>query len=240
MLVFFSVASSSSGVSTPSSFGSVGVGSGFSNPSSRSDKTYLDKEEETTAAAVIIKKNSGTRNSSGLKSQEAFVDGDIFRPKSEVVKGNNPLDELPLFETYEEQKKAKTPFLCVPCNKKLTRSSLSSHLRSKHPKTKHPKVSCCICDAQFDSLSGANEHLSENHKVFPCHLCDHEEGGGESTEAFSEFDKLKNHLKTHHEGAQWPFICGFCDLVLLYQLEFEVHVSAHTLKSPFSCPLCSR
>merc|ERR1739844_242734 len=41
-------------------------------------------------------------------------------------------------------------------------------------------------------------------------------------------------------GSEWPWICGFCDLVLLYELEFEVHIKQHTEKSPFACPICSR
>ena len=60
------------------------------------------------------------------------------------------------------------------------------------------------------------------------------------SESFSEFDKLKAHLKASHEGSEWPWICGFCDLVLLYDLEFEVHIKQHTDKPPFGCPICSR
>ena len=59
------------------------------------------------------------------------------------------------------------------------------------------------------------------------------------TSAFSEFDKLKAHLKNSH-NQDWPWICGFCDLVLFYDLEFEVHIKQHTDKPPFACPLCSR
>ena len=59
------------------------------------------------------------------------------------------------------------------------------------------------------------------------------------TSAFSEFDKLKAHLKNSHDQ-DWPWICGFCDLVLFYDLEFEVHIKQHTDKPPFACPLCSR
>ena len=67
-------------------------------------------------------------------------------------------------------------------------------------------------------------------------------GGKDSncSESFSEFDKLKAHLKASHEGSEWPWICGFCDLVLLYDLEFEVHIKQHTDKPPFGCPICSR
>ena len=57
---------------------------------------------------------------------------------------------------------------------------------------------------------------------------------------YSEFDKLKAHLKNNHENQEWPWICGFCDLVLYYDLEFEVHIKQHTEKPPFACPLCSR
>ena len=65
-------------------------------------------------------------------------------------------------------------------------------------------------------------------------------GNRNCSESFSEFDKLKAHLKASHEGSEWPWICGFCDLVLLYDLEFEVHIKQHTEKAPFACPICSR
>ncbi len=47
-------------------------------------------------------------------------------------------------------------------------------------------------------------------------------------------------FQSSHDGLTWPWICGFCDLVLLYELEFEVHIKQHTEKSPFACPLCER
>ena len=68
-------------------------------------------------------------------------------------------------------------------------------------------------------------------QVYSCFKC---------SETFSEFDKLKSHLKNNHDHQEWPWICGFCDLVLYYDLEFEVHIKQHTEKPPFACPLCSR
>merc|ERR1712109_375838 len=50
----------------------------------------------------------------------------------------------------------------------------------------------------------------------------------------------KKHLKIYHKGSEWPWICGFCDLALFYELEFETHIKQHTEKSPFACPICSK
>ena len=139
--------------------------------------------------------------------------------------------QLPLAEDYNECKKAKTPFLCVTCNKKFTKSTLNSHVKTKHPRAKNVKVNCHICERKFDKHTGAQDHVAKYHaNVFKCTKC---------SESFSDFDRLKSHLKAAHDS-EWPWICGFCDLVLLYDLEFEVHVRQHTEKSPYDCPLCSR
>ena len=117
----------------------------------------------------------------------------------------------------------------MSCNKKFAKSSLNSHVKSKHF-GRSPKVKCCLCDKVFDKASKAVDHVALAHKVYHCTNC---------SSNFSEFDKLKAHLKTQH-NCEWPWICGFCDLVLLYDLEFQVHIKQHTEKPPFACPICSR
>ena len=57
--------------------------------------------------------------------------------------------------------------------------------------------------------------MANEHKVYGCT----KQG---CQEAFSEFEKLKGHLKAVHDKAAWPWICGFCDQVLFYDLEFQV------------------
>jgi hypothetical protein len=140
---------------------------------------------------------------------------------------------LPYVEDYNEQKKARNPYLCLPCNKKFTKSSLSSHVKTKHKSAKAVRVKCCLCQLVFDRHNKAQDHVASHHQVYSCTKAN-------CNDKFSEFDRLKAHLKTGHEGSEWPWICGFCDLVLLYDLEFEVHIKQHTDKSPFACPLCSR
>ncbi len=149
-------------------------------------------------------------------------------------KGSQDSDSspLPLVESYNEQKKGRNPYHCVGCNKKFAKSSLGSHVKSKHRNGK-AKIKCTLCDKVFDRPSKAQDHVSSAHRVYHCPQ-DHCE------DSFSEFDRLKAHLKASHEGSEWPWICGFCDLVLFYDLEFEVHIKQHTEKPPFACPICSR
>jgi len=214
----------------------------------RTDEEVLSQD----SAAVIIRRNSQEFEN----CQESLPEAQATASK----KQQNLLDSLPHLEKYNEQKKGRNPYLCVPCNKKFAKSSLSSHVKSKH-RSKSPKVKCCLCNKVFDKASKAQDHVSSTHKVY---LCPHGDltasslGSGQNqdrqnssrgsrargnrncSDSFSEFDKLKAHLKASHEGSEWPWICGFCDLVLLYDLEFEVHIKQHTEKPPFSCPICSR
>ena len=141
-------------------------------------------------------------------------------------------------QVYQAQRRARTPFVCPDCfeedsegkePRKFTKSSLATHARSKrHRKAKTLRIDCNVCGQKFDDQESAFEHFHDSHKLFTCADCG---------DAFPEFEKLKSHLRTAHK-AEWPWICGFCDQPLLYQLEFEVHVRQHTESPPFDCPLC--
>ena len=141
-------------------------------------------------------------------------------------------------QLYQAQRRARTPFVCPDCfeedsegkeNRKFTKSSLATHARSKrHRKAKALPIDCNVCGKKFDDQESAFQHFHDTHKLFKCADCG---------DAFPEFEKLKSHLRTAHK-AEWPWICGFCDQPLLYQLEFEVHVRQHTDSPPFDCPLC--
>lgn len=141
-------------------------------------------------------------------------------------------------QLYQAQRRARTPFVCPDCfeedsegkePRKFTKSSLATHARSKrHRKAKALPIDCNVCGKNFDDQESAFEHFQDSHKLFKCADCG---------DAFPEFEKLKSHLRTAHK-AEWPWICGFCDQPLLYQLEFEVHVRQHTDSPPFDCPLC--
>jgi hypothetical protein len=87
-------------------------------------------------------------------------------------------------------------------------------VKSKH-KGKNTKVNCLFCSKKFERHAKAQDHVAEEHKVYACNKenCD---------EAFSEFERLKGHLKAVHDKAEWPWICGFCDQILFYELEFQV------------------
>ena len=121
----------------------------------RTDEEVLFQD----SAAVIIRRNSQDSEN----CQEALPETHTTVSK----KQQNLLDALPLFERYNEQKKGRNPYLCIPCNKKFAKSSLSSHVKSKH-RSKSPKVKCCLCDKVFDKASKAQDHVSSTHKVYPC------------------------------------------------------------------------
>ena len=80
---------------------------------------------------------------------------------------NSKTASLPSVEQYNEQKKGRNPYHCVPCKKNFARSSLSSHVKSKH-RGKSPKVKCGLCDKVFDKAAKAQDHVSSTHKVYPC------------------------------------------------------------------------
>ena len=80
---------------------------------------------------------------------------------------NSKTASLPSVEQYNEQKKGRNPYYCVPCKKNFARSSLSSHVKSKH-RGKSPKVKCGLCDKVFDKAAKAQDHVSSTHKVYPC------------------------------------------------------------------------
>lgn len=180
--------------------------------------TRIDKNEDS--AAVIIRRNSLDSKASSSTTSST----------TEPAVSTEATGKLPYVEVYQGQKKAKNPYLCVACNKKFAKSSLNSHVKAKH-RSKATKVQCSLCDQVFDKHTKAQDHVASKHQVYSCFKC--------ASVAFSEFDKLKAHLKNSH-NQDWPWICGFCDLILFYDLEFEVHIKQHTDKPPFACPLCSR
>ncbi len=65
-------------------------------------------------------------------------------------------------------------------------------------------------------------------RVYDCFHCSNK---------YSELKELRAHLRSTH-SSEWPWICGFCDQLLLYELEFRLHVKGHTEEGPHPCPHC--
>lgn len=151
------------------------------------------------------------------------------KPKNKSAKKEE--EKLPTVETYEALKAGRCPYYCVPCSKNFSRSSIGTHIKTKH-KGKNTKVNCLLCKQKFDRHTKAQDHITTDHKVYVCSKED-------CKESFSEFEKLKSHLRSSHDKSEWPWICGFCDQVLFYDLEFQVHIKKHTESGPFFCPLCN-
>ena len=120
---------------------------------------------------MIIRRNSGNQESENYQDSSTTIEESQLKndDSSAAQSGNQQelIDSLPPLEKYNEQKKGRNPYLCVPCNKKFAKSSLSSHVKSKH-RSKSPKVKCCLCDKVFDKASKAQDHVSSTHKVYPC------------------------------------------------------------------------
>jgi hypothetical protein len=145
---------------------------------------------------------------------------------------------LPVYEIYQAQRRGRTPFACPECfeeddengvKRKFTRSSFATHARSKkHRKSKSLRVDCNVCGEEFNEAEDAFDHFASSHRAYACADCGDD---------FPEFEKLKSHLRSSHR-TEWPWICGFCDQPLLYELEFEVHVRQHTDGPPHECPIC--
>jgi len=202
----------------------------------RIDREVLSQD----SAAVIIRRKSQEFETCQEVSQE-----DQAKASKQL---QNLLDSLPFLENYKDQKKGRNPYFCISCDKRFTKSSLNSHIKTKHG-GKSPKVKCYLCEQVFNKALNALDHVSSRHKVYHCpykNKAVSNLNGGQNkdhqkcSKSFSEFDKLKKHLKIFHKGSEWPWICGFCDLALFYELEFEIHIKQHTEKSPFACPICSK
>ena len=116
---------------------------------------------------MIIRRNSQETSSENLVKPQ--------QEEEKVLEGKGPQNSpknsktvsLPSVEQYNEQKKGRNPYYCVPCKKNFARSSLSSHVKSKH-RGKSPKVKCGLCDKVFDKAAKAQDHVSSTHKVYPC------------------------------------------------------------------------
>ena len=116
---------------------------------------------------MIIRRNSGNQESENYQDSSTTIESQLKNDSAAPGNQQELIDSLPPLEKYNEQKKGRNPYLCVPCNKKFAKSSLSSHVKSKH-RSKSPKVKCCLCDKVFDKASKAQDHVSSTHKVYPC------------------------------------------------------------------------
>lgn len=132
--------------------------------SSRRQRRTDEDISSQDSAAVIIRRNSQETSSENLvkPQQEEQAEGGPQNSQQ-----SSKTASLPSVEQYNEQKKGRNPYYCVPCKKNFARSSLSSHVKSKH-RGKSPKVKCGLCDKVFDKAAKAQDHVSSTHKVYPC------------------------------------------------------------------------
>ena len=129
------------------------------------DRTDEDVSAQDSAA-VIIRRNSQETSSENLVKPQQEEEEEVEGGPQNSQK-NSKTASLPSVEQYNEQKKGRNPYHCVPCKKNFARSSLSSHVKSKH-RGKSPKVKCGLCDKVFDKAAKAQDHVSSTHKVYPC------------------------------------------------------------------------
>ncbi len=75
---------------------------------------------------------------------------------------------LPLYERYQAQVKGRAPYLCIPCDRPLARSTLTTHVKNLHGVKKRRgdkhRVDCVICGEQFTGTDIALEHVTQYHK----------------------------------------------------------------------------
>ena len=111
------------------------------------------------SAAVIIRRKSQEFETCQEVSQE-----DQAKASKQL---QNLLDSLPFLENYKDQKKGRNPYFCISCDKRFTKSSLNSHIKTKHG-GKSPKVKCYLCEQVFNKALNALDHVSSRHKVYHC------------------------------------------------------------------------
>ena len=126
------------------------------------DRTDEDISAQDSAAVIIRRNSQETSSEENLVKPQQELEGE---PQNSPK--NSKTASLPSVEQYNEQKKGRNPYYCVPCKKNFARSSLSSHVKSKH-RGKSPKVKCGLCDKVFDKAAKAQDHVSSTHKVYPC------------------------------------------------------------------------
>ena len=126
------------------------------------DRTDEDISSQDSAAVIIRRNSQETSSENLVKPQQEEQEGG-----PENSQKSSKTASLPSVEQYNEQKKGRNPYHCVPCKKNFARSSLSSHVKSKH-RGKSPKVKCGLCDKVFDKAAKAQDHVSSTHKVYPC------------------------------------------------------------------------
>ena len=127
----------------------------------------IDKNEDS--AAVIIRRSSSidSKASTTEETTEGTTSATTPTPTAKTPTTSTTTTDtrkLPYVEVYQGQKKAKNPYLCVPCNKKFAKSSLNSHVKAKH-RSKATKVQCSLCDQVFDKHTKAVDHVAFEHQV---------------------------------------------------------------------------
>lgn len=125
----------------------------------------IDKNEDS--AAVIIRRSSSIDSKASTTEETTVGTTSTTTPTAKTPTTSTTITDtrkLPYVEVYQGQKKAKNPYLCVPCNKKFAKSSLNSHVKAKH-RSKATKVQCSLCDQVFDKHTKAVDHVAFEHQV---------------------------------------------------------------------------
>uniref|UniRef100_A0A0K2SXU4 CpGbinding proteinlike [Haplochromis burtoni] n=1 Tax=Lepeophtheirus salmonis TaxID=72036 RepID=A0A0K2SXU4_LEPSM len=158
---------------------------------------------------------------------------------STTTKQKAILNERPPLPTQEEHRlyiEGRSPYHCLSCDKRLSKSFLRSHLKNKHPGLVDSlNFACLICSESLTSVGVLNTHYHS--ELYPCYKC---EAKKKEPARFPDFDRLKSHLFNAHNRTQWPWSCSYCDTISFFELDYIVHLRTHSSKelNNFVCPEC--
>ena len=124
----------------------------------------------------------------------------------------------------EDEEKTSLYCYCEECGAKLTRDSLSGHMRNFHTKGPFP---CPDCSLEFVQWTAMNLHRRKEHKpALQCDLCDYIDS--------TPFG-IENHKKKHFDPT---FKCCYCGKMFKTKNTMEAHEREHRGEKPFPCPVC--
>ncbi|QQP39976.1 CpGbinding proteinlike [Caligus rogercresseyi] len=138
--------------------------------------------------------------------------------------------ETPPLPSREEVRlftQGRAPFHCLSCDKRLSKSSLRSHLKNKHPGVVSSLAfTCLICSESLSSLGAINTH--SHAELYPCFKCEAKKS--KDPPAFPDFERLKSHLFNAHNRTLWPWTCSVCEAVSFFELDHILHARCHSPK----------
>jgi hypothetical protein len=168
----------------------------------------LSAEDAAVAAAVAAEVEAvlqSSSTSSAASTEKPFACG----------KCSYRCDKKWRLNAHDRQMHLVRRFVCIPCDKRFTKSSgLEDHMDREHSNGEK-KHSCDQCEDKFTTKQGLRQHKRTHSNERP-HACD------ECERRFKERRELTRHKRKH--SGELPFTCEFCEYRCARDSQFKQHV----------------